>query len=256
VIHPAAIVDSAAELGTGVEVGPYAVVGPDVVVGDRTVIGPHVVLRGPTTIGQDNRIHPFSSIGDAPQDKKYGGEPTRLEIGDRNTIRECCTINRGTIQDAGVTRVGDDNWIMAYVHVAHDCPVGNEIVLANNSTLAGHVRVGDFVIMGGFSGVHQYCQIGTHAFLAMSSGVTRDVPAYCMVSGRPAVPKGVNSEGLKRRSFTPDQIRSIRGAYRMVYRSGIKLEEALATIEADMDEKPELQAFAASIRASTRSIVR
>jgi UDP-N-acetylglucosamine acyltransferase len=256
VIHPAAIVDSAAELGTGVEVGPYAVVGPDVVVGDRTVIGPHVVLRGPTTIGQDNRIHPFSSIGDAPQDKKYGGEPTRLEIGDRNTIRECCTINRGTIQDAGVTRVGDDNWIMAYVHVAHDCQVGNEIVLANNSTLAGHVRVGDFVIMGGFSGVHQYCQIGTHAFLAMYSGVTRDVPAYCMVSGRPAVPKGVNSEGLKRRSFTPDQIRSIRGAYRMVYRSGIKLEEALATIEADMDEKPELQAFAASIRASTRSIVR
>lgn len=255
-IHPAAIVDSAAELGTGVEVGPYAVVGPDVVVGDRTVIGPHVVLRGPTTIGQDNRIHPFSSIGDAPQDKKYGGEPTRLEIGDRNTIRECCTINRGTIQDAGVTRVGDDNWIMAYVHVAHDCQVGNEIVLANNSTLAGHVRVGDFVIMGGFSGVHQYCQIGTHAFLAMYSGVTRDVPAYCMVSGRPAVPKGVNSEGLKRRSFTPDQIRSIRGAYRMVYRSGIKLEEALATIEADMDEKPELQAFAASIRASTRSIVR
>jgi UDP-N-acetylglucosamine acyltransferase len=256
VIHPAAIVDSAAELGTGVEVGPYAVVGPDVVVGDRTVIGPHVVLRGPTTIGQDNRIHPFSSIGDAPQDKKYGGEPTRLEIGDRNTIRECCTINRGTIQDAGVTRVGDDNWIMAYVHVAHDCQVGNEIVLANNSTLAGHVRVGDFGIMGGFSGVHQYCQIGTHAFLAMYSGVTRDVPAYCMVSGRPAVPKGVNSEGLKRRSFTPDQIRSIRGAYRMVYRSGIKLEEALATIEADMDEKPELQAFAASIRASTRSIVR
>ena len=255
-IHPTAIVDSAAELGTGVEVGPYTIIGPDVVVGDRTVIGPHVVVRGPTTIGQDNRIHQFASIGDAPQDKKYGGEPTRLEIGDRNTIRECCTINRGTVQDAGVTRVGDDNWIMAYAHIAHDCQVGNEIVLANNSTLAGHVSVGDFVIMGGFSGIHQYCQIGTHAFLAMYSGVTRDVPAYCMVSDRPAIPKGVNSEGLKRRGFTPEQIRNIRGAYRLVYRSGIKLEEALASIEAEIDQKPELHAFAASIRASTRSIVR
>jgi UDP-N-acetylglucosamine acyltransferase len=256
VIHPTAIVDSAAELGTGVEVGPYAVIGSDVVVGDRTVIASHVVLHGPTTIGQDNRIYSFASIGDAPQDKKYGGEPTRLEIGDRNTIRECCTINRGTTQDAGATRVGDDNWIMAYVHIAHDCQVGNEVVLANNSTLAGHVKVGDFVIMGGFSGVHQFCQIGTHAFLAMFSGITRDVPAYCMVSGRPAVPRGVNSEGLKRRGFAPSQIRSIREAYRLVYRSGIKLEEALAAIEADMDQKPELQAFAASIRASTRSIVR
>jgi UDP-N-acetylglucosamine acyltransferase len=256
VIHATAIVDPGAELGPDVQVGPYAIIGPDVVIGEGTSVGPHAVIRGATTIGADNRIFQFASIGDEPQDKKYAGEPTRLEIGDRNTIRECCTINRGTAQDAGVTRIGNDNWIMAYVHVAHDCQVGNEVVLANNSTLAGHVKVGDFVIMGGFSGAHQFCQIGAYAFLGMYSGVTRDVPAYCMVAGRPAVPKGVNTEGLKRRGFSSEQVRNIRRAYRLLYRSGMKLEEALASIEADMAEQPELREFAASIRAATRSIVR
>ncbi len=255
-IHPTAVVDPDAELGREVTVGPYAVIGPGVQIGDGTRIGPHAVVFGPTTIGRDNRIYQFASIGDDPQDKKYAGESTRLEIGDRNTIREFCTLNRGTAQDEGVTRIGNDNWIMAYVHVAHDCVVGNDCVLANNTTLAGHVKVGDFVVLGGFAGVHQYCRIGVHAFLAMFSGVTRDVPAYCMVAGQPAVPKGVNAEGLKRRGFDQDQIRNIRNAYRTLYRSGLKLEQALAQIESEASGRPEIGEFAASIRASTRSVVR
>lgn len=255
-IHPTAVVDPGAELGADVQVGPYAVIGPAVRIGDGTRVGPHAVIVGPTTIGRDNRIYQFASIGDDPQDKKYAGETTRLEIGDRNTIREFCTLNRGTVQDQGVTRIGDDNWIMAYVHVAHDCVVGNDNVLANNTTLAGHVRLGNFVIMGGFSGVHQHCRIGSHAFLAMYSGVTRDVPAYCMVAGQPAVPRGINAEGLRRRGFGQDQIRNIREAYRILYRSGLKLEEALEQIESTAADKPELVEFSASIRASTRSVVR
>jgi len=256
VIHSTAVVDPGAELGREVTVGPYAVIGPGVGIGDGTRVGPHAVIVGHTTIGRDNRIFQFASIGDDPQDKKYAGESTRLEIGDRNTIREFCTLNRGTAQDEGVTRIGNDNWIMAYVHVAHDCVVGNDCVMANNTTLAGHVKVGDFVVLGGFSGVHQYCRIGAHAFLAMYSGVTRDVPAYCMVSGQPAVPRGVNVEGLRRRGFDQDQIRNIRNAYKTLYRSGLKLEEALAQIESVARERPELGEFAASIRESTRSVVR
>jgi UDP-N-acetylglucosamine acyltransferase len=256
VIHATAIVDPGAELGSDVEVGPYAVIGSGVRIGDGTRVGAHAVITGATSIGRDNRIFQFASIGEEPQDKKYGGEPTGLVIGDRNTIREFCTVNRGTAQDKGVTRVGDDNWIMAYVHIAHDCQVGNGNVMANNTTLAGHVQVGDFSILGGFSGAHQFCQIGSYAFLGMYSGITRDVPAYCMVSGRPAVPKGVNAEGLRRHGFTVEQIRNIRRAYRILYRSGLKLEEAVAEIESAAAEQPELQAFVASIRASTRSIVR
>jgi UDP-N-acetylglucosamine acyltransferase len=256
VIHPTAVIDPGAELGESVHVGPYAVIGPGVRIGDGTRIDSHSVILGPTTIGRDNRIHQFASIGDDPQDKKYRGETTRLEIGDRNTIREFCTLNRGTVQDQGITRIGDDNWIMAYVHIAHDCVIGNDTVLANNTTLAGHVRVGDFVIMGGFSGVHQHCRIGAHAFLAMYSGVTRDVPAYCTVAGQPAAPRGINVEGLRRRGFDKDQIRNIREAYRAVYRSGLKLEEALEQIERVVADKPELGEFAASMRASTRSVVR
>jgi UDP-N-acetylglucosamine acyltransferase len=256
VIHPTAIVDPGAELGSGVQVGPYAVIGAGVQIDDGSSVGAHAVICGATSIGKENRIFHFASIGEDPQDKKYKGEPTRLVIGDRNTIREFCTLNRGTSQDQGVTRIGDDNWIMAYVHVAHDCQIGNDNVLANNTTLAGHVRVGHHSVLGGFAGAHQYCQIGSYAFLGMYSGVTRDVPSYCMVSGRPAVPKGVNAEGLRRHGFTAEQIRNIRRAYRTLYRSGLKLQEALEQIESDLARQPELEEFVTSIRASSRSIVR
>ena len=255
-IHETALVDRTAELAADVEVGPYAIVDAGVEIDSGTRIGPHTVIRGPTHIGKDNRIFQFASVGDEPQDKKYAGEPSRLVIGDRNTIRECCTINRGTAQDEGVTRLGDDNWIMAYVHVAHDCLLGDQNVLANNVTLAGHVHVGDSVIMGGFSGIHQFCQIGSHAFLAMYSVVNRDVPAYCMVAGHPAVPRGINSEGLRRRGFEPEQVRNIRRAYKTLYRSGLKFEQAIAEIAASAETRPELEVLVASLRDSTRSIVR
>ena len=255
-IHQTAIVDRAAELHEAVEVGPYAVIGPDVTIDEGTVVGPHVVIRGSTRIGRNNRIFQFSSVGDEPQDKKYAGEPTRLEIGDGNTIREYCTLNRGTTQDEGLTRVGSDNWLMAYVHVAHDCIIGDGNVLANNTTLAGHVQVGDAVVLGGFSGAHQFCRIGSYAMLGMYSGVTRDVPAYFMVSGQPAVPRGVNAEGMRRRGFNGEQIRSVRKAYRTLYRSGLKLGDALAEIEQAAQDRPELDVLLESLRSSTRSIVR
>jgi UDP-N-acetylglucosamine acyltransferase len=255
-IHHSAIVDPAAELHESVEVGPYSIIGPEVTIDEGTVVGPHVVIRGPTRIGRNNRIFQFSSVGDEPQDKKYAGEPTRLEIGDGNTIREYCTLNRGTVQDEGVTRVGSDNWLMAYVHVAHDCIIGDGNVLANNTTLAGHVQVGDAVVLGGFSGAHQFCRIGSYAMLGMYSGVTRDVPAYFMVSGQPAVPRGVNAEGMRRRGFDGEQIRSVRRAYRTLYRSGLKLDDALAEIEQAAQDRPELDLLLQSLRTSTRSIVR
>lgn len=255
-IHETAVIDRSAQLASGVEVGAYAIIDAGVEIDSGTTIGPHAVVRGPTRIGRDNHIFQFASVGDAPQDKKYAGEPTRLVIGDRNTIRECCTINRGTTQDEGVTRLGDDNWIMAYAHIAHDCVVGDQNVLANSVTLAGHVHVGDYVILGGFTGVHQFCRIGSHAFLAMYSVINRDVPAYCMVAGHPAVPRGINSEGLRRRGFDAEQIRHIRRAYKTLYRSGHKFEEALAEIAAAAEDRPELEVLVASLRASTRSIVR
>ena len=255
-IHATAIIDPAAELADDVRVGPYSVIGPDVTIGRGTIIGSHVVLKGPTTIGEQNHVFQFASIGDAPQDKKYAGEPTRLEIGDRNTIREGCTINRGTVQDEGITRVGNDNWIMAYVHIAHDCVVGDQVILANNASLAGHVHVEDQAILGGFSGVHQFCRIGAHSFIGGFSAITRDVPPYMMVSGVPPEPRGINLEGLRRRGFSPDKIRALKEAYRLLYRAGLRLTEAREQIAKLADEHPELRLIVDFIDRSERSILR
>jgi len=255
-IHPTALVAPEAELGEGVEVGAYAVIGPGVQVGANTRIGPHAVIEGPTRIGADNQVFQFASVGSAPQDKKYKGELTRLEVGDRNVIRECVTLNRGTTKDAGVTTIGSDNLFMAYAHIAHDCRVGNYCVLANNATLGGHVHLGDWVIMGGLSAIHQFCKVGAHAFIANNAAVTRDVPPYVMAVGQPAAAHSVNSEGLKRRGFSPDQIRNIRSAFRLLYRSGLKLADATAQLEALAQEQPELRLIAEFLPQSTRSIVR
>ena len=255
-IHSTAVISGDASIADDVEVGPYTVIGDGVEIDSGTKIDSHVVINGPTKIGKDNHIYQFSSIGDDPQDMKYAGEPTRLQIGDRNTIREYCTVSRGTTQDAGETIVGDDNWIMAYVHIAHDCVVGNKTIMANNATLAGHVHIGDWVICGGFSGIHQFCRIGAHSFLGMYSGINRDVPAYTLVSGQPAVPRGINSEGLKRREFTTAQIRNIKNAYRLVYRKGYKLAEAMEQITALCADQPELNLFLESLRSSERGILR
>lgn len=255
-IHSTAIISTSAVIADDVEIGAYTIVGESVEIGSGTKIDSHVVINGPTTIGKDNHIYQFCSIGDDPQDMKYGGEPTRLIVGDRNTIREFCTLSRGTTQGAGETILGDDNWIMAYVHIAHDCVIGNKTIMANNTTLAGHVRVGDWVICGGFSGIHQFCSIGAHAFLGMYAGINRDVPAYTLVSGQPAVPRGINSEGLKRRDFSTGQIRNIKNAYRLVFRKGYKLAEAIEQIEAIVDGQPELLLFLDSLRSSERGIVR
>lgn len=251
-----AIVSPRAELAADVAVGPFSVIGPDVRIGSGTIVGPHVVIHGPTAIGAGNKIHQFASLGDAPQDKKYRGEPTRLEIGDRNVFRENCTVNRGTTHDKGVTRVGDDNLFMAYSHVAHDCEVGCNTVFANCASLGGHVEIGDWVILGGLTAVHQFCKVGAHAFLAGGAIVTRDVPPYVMVAGNPGVPHAVNSEGLKRRGFAEEQIRAIREAYRLVYRCDLRLSEALERLEPPAAERPEVRLFVDFIRSSTRSIIR
>lgn len=255
-IHSTAIVSGKANIAADVEIGPYTIIGDDVEIESGTRIASHVVINGPTKIGKDNRIYQFASIGDDPQDKKYADEPTRLIIGDRNTIREFCTFSRGTTQDKGDTIMGDDNWIMAYVHVAHDCVIGNNTIMANNTTLAGHVHVGDWVICGGFSGAHQFCKIGAHAFLGMYAGINRDVPAYTTVSGQPAVVRGINSEGLKRRGFTPEQIRNIRNAYRITFRQNKRKEEAIEEIAELARTQPELDLFLESLRSSERGLTR
>lgn len=255
-IHSTAIISDSAKLADDVEVGPYSIIGDHVEIASGTRIDSHVVVNGPTKIGKDNHIYQFASVGDDPQDKKYADEPTRLIIGDRNTIREFCTISRGTTQDIGETIIGDDNWIMAYCHIAHDCVVGDKTIMANNTTLAGHVHLGDWVICGGFSGVHQFCKVGAHAFLGMYTGVNRNVPAYTLASGQPSVPKGINSEGLKRREFSTEQIRNIKNAYRLVYRKGLKLSEAISEIESVVGEQPELLPFLESLRSSERGIIR
>lgn len=255
-IHPQACVDGSARVHDDAEIGPYAIVGADVEIGRETRVEGHAVIKGPTSIGEDNHIFQFASIGDDPQDKKYAGEPTKLVIGDRNTIREYCTINRGTVQDQGVTRVGNDNWIMAYAHIAHDCVVGDNTIFANNASVAGHVHVGDWAVLGGFTAVHQFCHIGAHAMASMFTYLTKDVPAYVTVSGRPAEPRGVNSEGLKRRGFSQEQIRNIREAYRAVYRQGLRLEEAITELEERVPTQPELEPFIESLRNSPRGVVR
>jgi UDP-N-acetylglucosamine acyltransferase len=255
-IHPTALVAPDATIGEGVEIGAYTVIGSAVQIGARTRVGPHVSIQGPTRIGEDNAIHQFASVGDAPQDKKYRGEPTRLEIGDRNVIREFVTLNRGTTKDQQVTLVGSDNLFMAYAHVAHDCVIGDQCVLANCATLGGHVVLGDWVIMGGLSAIHQFCKVGAHAFIANNAAVTRDVPPYVMAVGQPAAPHSVNSEGLKRRGFSPEQIRNIRNAFRVLYRSGLKLVDAEAQLKAMAQEHPEVQPLVEFLPQSKRRLAR
>lgn len=253
-IHETAIIEAGAKIGRNVEIGPWTYVGNDVEIGDNCVIGSHVVMRGPTRMGENNRVFQLSSIGEDCQDKKYAGEQTWLVIGDNNVFRECTTIHRGTVQDNSLTQIGSDNLFMAYVHVAHDCIIGNYNILANATTLAGHVHVGDHVILGGFTGVHQFCKIGSHAFTAVSSVVVQDVPPYIMAQGHNAVPRTINAEGLKRRGFSPEQVKSIRKAYKVVYRSGLTVEDALAQLRGM--EAPELDEFIHFIANSSRGIIR
>ena len=255
-IDPRAVVSPRAQLAADVTVGPFCVIGPDVEIGPGSVVGPHAVINGPTRIGAQNRIFQFASIGDAPQDKKYNGEPTRLEIGDRNVFRENCSVNRGTTHDKGVTRIGHDNLFMAYSHVAHDCVIGDNVVFANCAALAGHVEIGDFVTLGGLTAVHQFVKIGPYAFSGGGTIVTKDVPPYIMVAGNPAEPHGVNAIGLKRRGFTDDQVRNIREAYRILYRSDLKLTEAVDQLRALGETQPEVRTLVEFIGTSTRSLVR
>jgi len=255
-IHPTALIDPGAQLGENVSIGAYTVIGADVEIGTGTTVGPHVVIEGPTRIGQDNRIFQFASLGAEPQDKKYAGEPTRLEIGDRNTIREFCTFNRGTAQDAGVTRVGNDNWIMAYVHLAHDCQVGDHTIFANNAQLAGHVHVGDWAILGGFTVVHQFVRIGAHCITAMGTILLQDVPPFVTAAGNPSAPHGINSEGLKRRGFSAESIAALRRSYKTLYRSGLKLEEAVASITAEAQTQTALAPLVEFLAAPGRGIIR
>lgn len=255
-IDPRAIVAPDAEIAAGVEIGAFSVIGAGVRIGAGTWVGPHAVINGPTTLGRDNKVFQFASVGDAPQDRKYKGEPTRLEVGDRNVFREFCSINRGTAGGRGVTRIGNDCLFMAYSHVAHDCIVGDNCILSNCTALAGHVELGDWVILSGYAGIHQFCKVGAHAFLANNAAVTRDVPPYLLVAGSPAEPKGVNSEGLKRRGFDAAQIANIKGAYRLFYRSGLKLAEAQARLAELAATQPELAPFVEFLGASERSIIR
>ncbi|MFI4922688.1 MAG: acyl-ACP--UDP-N-acetylglucosamine O-acyltransferase [Burkholderiales bacterium] len=255
-IHPTAIIHPGAKLAPDVEVGAYTIIGDNVDIGAGTWIGPHAVILGPTCIGANNRIYQFVSLGEVPQDKKYGGEATRLEIGNGNTIREFCTFNRGTVQDVGITRVGDDNWIMAYVHFAHDCQIGSHTIFANNVHLAGHIHVGDYAVLGGFVGIHQFCHIGAHSMLGAGSIVRQDVPPYVTASGNTAKPHGINSEGLKRRGFKVDAIAGIKRAYKTLYKSGITMEEAKQAIAAQLPQCPELRVLVEFLEQSQRGVIR
>lgn len=255
-IHSTAIIDPSCELANDVRVGAYAIVGPDVRIDSGTEIGPHAVIKGPTRIGKHNRIFQFASVGEDPQDKKYRGEVSYLDIGDRNVIREYVTIHRGTVQDQGITRIGSDNLLMAYTHVAHDCVIGNHVIMANAASLAGHVRVDDYAILGGFSLVHQFCKIGRHSFSAMGSVITRDILPYVMVGGSPTKPHGINTVGLERQGFSPESIRQIRKAYKIVYKSRLKLEEAIQHLDEMTTETPEIQIMVDFLKQTGRSIIR
>jgi len=255
-IHKSVIISETAKISDNVEIGPFSIIGDHVEIGEGTRINSHVVINGPTIIGSENHIYQFASIGDDPQDKKYRGEPTRLKIGNRNTIREYCTISRGTTQDKSLTTIGDDNWIMAYVHIAHDCQVGNNIIFANSATLAGHVHVGDWAIFAGFTGAHQFCHIGAHSFIGMNSLTNKDIPAYTMASGQPVTPRGVNTEGLKRRNFSTEEINNIKNAYRILYRSELTLAQAISELEKLVENQPELLIFLESLKQSDRGIIR
>ncbi len=255
-IHPSAIIDPQAKIGDNVTIGPYCIIEADTEIGDHCVLKSHVVVANHTKIGQGNKIYPFASIGEDPQDKKYADEATRLVIGDNNTIREYVTINRGTVDDEGVTRVGDDNWIMAYVHIAHDCVLGNHTILANCSSLAGHVHVGDHVILGGFSKLHQFCRVGAHAFSAMDSGFQKDLPPFVMAQGNPAKPRAINFEGLKRRQFSKQRIAAIKAAYRIIYKSDLSLDQAVEELTGLAKESEDVKMMLEFIQSSSRSIIR
>lgn len=255
-IDSRAVIHPAARLADDVEVGPFTVIGPDVEIGAGTKIHSHVVVKGPTTIGRNNTIYQFSSVGEDCQDRKFAGEPTRLEIGDNNIIREGCTLHRGTIQDNSLTKIGSNNLLMAYVHVAHDCIVGNNCILANNTALAGHVVVDDNVILGGFTTVHQFCRIGQGSMTAAQTGLFKDLPAYIMASGNPAKPHGMNFEGMRRRGWNDTTIRTLRSAYKSIYRQNLKLTEAVEVLQGMADKAPEIQILIDSLQSSTRGIVR
>ena len=255
-IHRTALVDEQAKLAADVEVGPYSIIGPRVTIGSGSRIGPHVVVTGNTEIGKENRIFQFSSIGEEPQDKKYAGEDTRLVIGDRNTIREGCTISTGTTQGDGVTTVGSDNWIMANVHIAHDCHIGSNVIMANNSTLGGHVSIGDWAILSGFSLIHQRCDVGTHSFIGFASHVNQSIPPYVTVAGEKARPRGINAEGLRRRGFTPEQGQQVRRAYRLLYRDKLSLAAALVQLKVMAADSSEIKPLVEFLESSERSIIR
>ena len=255
-IHPTAIIDPSAKLASSVEVGAYSVIGEGVEIGEKTWIGPHVVIQGPTKIGIENKLFQFSSIGEVPQDKKFHGETSYLEIGDRNTIREFATINRGTEDGGGTTRIGDDNWLMAYIHIAHDCQIGNNTIFANNASLAGHAIIEDFVILGGFTLVHQFCKIGQHAFCGMGSAITKDIPPYLMVNGSPARTHGLNSEGIKRKGFSKETLKALREAYKIIYRSNNRIEVAKEELKTLAENFPEVQNMLSFLQQSERGILR
>ncbi len=255
-IHASAIIDPKAEIADDVTISAYAVIGADVKIDSGTWVGPHAVIEGPTTIGKDNKIFQFASVGAEPQDKKYKGEPTTLTIGDRNVIRESCTINRGTSQDIGTTTIGDDNWIMAYVHIAHDCVVGNNTIFANNATLAGHVTIHDYAILGGFTLVHQFCHVGEYAFTGMGTSLAKDLPPYVMATGAPGEPRGINSEGLKRNGFSDEQRKHIKNAYKDLYRKKLTLEDAVELLCKSDNEKVQLMAEFCKKSQAGRGIIR
>jgi UDP-N-acetylglucosamine acyltransferase len=255
-IDSKAIVDSQAELADDVSVGPYSVIGADVKIGAGTIIGSHVVIKGPTSIGKENRIYQFTSIGEDPQDKKYAAEITRLEIGDRNTIREFTSMHRGTQQDNCVTKIGDDNLFMAYTHVAHDCIIGNNVIMANGASLAGHVHLNNNAILGGFTLVHQFTQVGQYSFAAMGSAITQDIPPFIMVGGKPTRPHGINSVGMERNGISTEDIRLIRNAYKIIYKMNLRLEDAIEKMEDMSSDSKQLTDMISFLRNVSRGILR